>query len=87
MRNRLPITLLPRIFAALTLLHSVAGAFSADADSFVTVIAPAMQKHCAKCHGANADELEGDLNLLKLKSGDLDDNPELIRSLIDVLDL
>ena len=89
MRNRLPITLLLRMFAALTLLHSVgvADAFSADADSFVTVIAPAIQKHCAKCHGANADELEGDLNLLKLKSGDLDDNPELIRSLIDVLDL
>jgi hypothetical protein len=85
----IPNTFLIAMFTTLTLLHSavVAEAFPADADSFAKIIMPAVQKHCAKCHGANADELEGDLNLLAMKSGDLDDNPELIRSLIDVLDL
>jgi hypothetical protein len=76
-------------FAVLVLLHSVglAKALSADGDSFTKIITPTVQKHCAKCHGANADKLEGDLNLLTLQSRDLHDNPELIRSLIEVLDL
>ncbi len=89
MRNRLPIAFLYALFVGSVLLHSAAvtEALSADGDSFAKIIAPAVQKHCAKCHGANTDELEGDLNLLTLRRGDLDDNPELIRSLIDVLDL
>ena len=89
MRNRLRINFLSTLFAGAVLLHSaiVTETFSADSDSFAKIIAPAVQKHCAKCHGANADELEGDLNLLKLQSRDLHDNPELIRSLIEVLDL
>ena len=89
MRNRLPITLLPKMFAALTLLHSVSlqEALPAESSSFAEIIAPAVQQHCAKCHGANADKLERDLNLLTLQSGELDGNPDLIRSLIDVLDL
>jgi hypothetical protein len=76
-------------FAVLVLLHSVglAKALSADGDSFAKIITPTVQKHCATCHGANADKLEGDLNLLTLQSRDLHDNPELIRSLIEVLDL
>jgi hypothetical protein len=89
MRNRLPTKSLSTVFIVLVLSHGVvaAEAFSADGDSFAKIIAPTVQKHCAKCHGANADELEGDLNLLKLQSRDLDDNPELVRSLIEVLDL
>lgn len=89
MRNQPPITLLLEMFATLTLLHTVGvqETLSEDSSSFAKVIAPAVQKHCAKCHGANVEELEGDLNLLTLRRGDLDDNPELIRSLIDVLDL
>ena len=39
-----------------------------------------------KCHGAE-DEVEGDVNLLELRSDNLTENVELIRSLIDVLDL
>jgi hypothetical protein len=76
-------------FAVLVLLHSVglAKALSADGDSFAKIITPSVQKYCGKCHGANADKLEGDLNLLTLQSRDLHDNPELIRSLIEVLDL
>jgi len=86
MRNRLPAKFL---ISVLALSHGVvaAQALSADGDTFAKIIAPTVQKHCAKCHGANADELEGDLNLLKLRSRDLDNNPELIRSLIEVLDL
>jgi len=77
------------MFAALTLLHSVSlqEALPAESSSFAEIIAPAVQQHCAKCHGANADKLERDLNLLTLQSGELDGNPDLIRSLIDVLDL
>ena len=89
MRNRLPTKFLKTAFTVLALLHSVvaAEAFSAGDNSFARIIAPAVQKHCAKCHGVNADELEGDLNLLTLQSRDLNDNPELVRSLIDMLDL
>ena len=55
-------------------------------DPFTTIIAPAIQKHCAKCHGTAA-EVEADLNLATLRGGSLANNTELIRSLIDVLDL
>ena len=59
---------------------------TADEDRFTTDIAPAFQKHCAKCHGGG-DEVEGELDLLALDSSSLTDNVELVRSLIDVLDL
>lgn len=89
MRNRLPVAFLNALFVGSVLFHSavIREALSADGDSFAKTIAPAIQKHCAKCHGAKPDELEGDLNLLKLQSRDLHDDPELIRSLINVLDL
>ena len=89
MRNRLPTRSLSTVVTVLAVLHGVvsAEALSADGDSFARIIAPVVQKHCAKCHGANADDLEGDLNLLKLQSGDLNDDPEMVRSLIDILDL
>ncbi|HIF01330.1 MAG TPA: DUF1592 domain-containing protein [Planctomycetes bacterium] len=80
-----------RVAARLLLLISLGGipatdALSAEDGRFAKVIAPAIQKHCAKCHGAR-DEVEGDLNLLSLRSGDLTENVELVRRLIDVLDL
>ncbi|MDA1161522.1 MAG: DUF1592 domain-containing protein [Planctomycetota bacterium] len=62
-------------------------AFCAEADPFAKIIVPAIQKHCAKCHGADADDVEGELNLLQLQSGDLTEDVELVRTLIDVLDL
>ena len=60
---------------------------AAETAGFKKIIAPTIQKHCGKCHGANADEVEGDLNLLKLKSADLHEDAELVHSLIEVLDL
>ena len=81
--------ILSATIAGLLSLHSVfvADALSADSNPFAEIIAPTVQKHCVKCHGANADELAGDLNLLTLQNRDLDEAPELIRSLIDMLDL
>lgn len=76
--------LLTTLISAQALL--AANARAADADSFTKIIAPAIQKHCAKCHGAG-DEVEADLNLVQLRNSDLPKNVELIRSLIDVLDL
>ena len=92
MQNRLPTdmtNILSATIAGLLSLHSVfvADALSADSNPFAEIIAPTVQKHCVKCHGANADELAGDLNMLTLQNRDLDEAPELIRSLIDVLDL
>ncbi|MDA0808109.1 MAG: DUF1592 domain-containing protein [Planctomycetota bacterium] len=89
MQNRLSTNILSATIAGLLSLHSVfvADALSADSPLLAEIIAPTVQKHCAKCHGANAEELAGDLNLLTLKSRDLNENSELIRSLIDVLDL
>ena len=56
-------------------------------DSFSETIAPTIQKHCSKCHG-NDGSFEGEVNLLELRSAaDLVGNAELIRKLIDVLDL
>jgi len=65
--------------------QSVASVLAADHGPFEKVIAPAIRKHCAKCHGAAA-EVQGDLNLLQLGSAELSQNLELLRSLIDVLD-
>ena len=58
----------------------------AGSDSFSRIISPTIQKYCAKCHGVR-DDVEGDINLLQLRSGDLANNVELVRTLIDVLDL
>lgn len=87
MRNRLPKSAWTA-FAILISLHSVLAtdAGSVETGGFTKIIAPAIQKYCAKCHGA-ADEDEGDVNLLALRSDNLGENVELIRSLIDVLDL
>ncbi|WP_250932120.1 DUF1592 domain-containing protein [Aporhodopirellula aestuarii] len=45
-----------------------------------------LRAHCVKCHGAN-DELEGDVDLLRLDEDSLRADVELIQSLIDVLEL
>ena len=59
---------------------------AAEADAFQRVIAPAIKQHCAKCHGAEA-EIEGDVNLAKLTGEHLHDDPDLVRSMMEALDL
>ena len=61
-------------------------AHAAESDSFTKLIGPAIQHHCAKCHGAE-DEIEGEVDLLALRGEDLPRRVELVRRLIDVLDL
>ncbi len=75
--------------ASLVLLQAVfaTNSRSAEGDAFTSIIAPAIQKHCAKCHGADANEVEGDVDLVSLQRDDLSKNVELVRGLIDVLDL
>jgi len=59
---------------------------SAEPDAFVRIVAPALKQHCGKCHGAEED-VEGEVNLLELASEDLPEEVELIRRIINVLDL
>ncbi|MCS7469723.1 DUF1592 domain-containing protein [Stieleria sp. ICT_E10.1] len=61
-------------------------AVASEADSSAEIIAPALKQHCVKCHGAN-DEIAGDVNLLAVRAEGLSQNTELVRGLIDVLDL
>jgi hypothetical protein len=88
MRNCFPKSVWRTAFATLVSFHCilVVAARSAEADRFTEIISPAFKEHCAKCHGAG-DEVEGDINLLALRHDDLKDNVELVRRLIDVLDL
>ncbi|MCA9128289.1 MAG: DUF1592 domain-containing protein [Planctomycetales bacterium] len=55
-------------------------------ESFSTLIAPTFDQYCVKCHGGS-EELEADLDLASLGARGLSDRPELIRQLIDVLEL
>lgn len=49
-------------------------------------IHPILQENCVKCHGKK-EKIKGDINLYKLESAsDLMKNPELIETMIDVLD-
>ncbi|WP_233903121.1 DUF1592 domain-containing protein [Stieleria maiorica] len=57
-----------------------------ETDAFAEIIAPALKTHCIKCHGENG-EREGDVDLLAVRGEGLRDNTELVRGLIDVLDL
>ena len=88
MPTRLPKSVWSAAPATLISLLSilVADAWSAETDRFKKIISPAIHEYCAKCHGAE-DEVEGDVNLLELRSESLSENVELVRSLIDVLDL
>ncbi|MCA9118686.1 MAG: DUF1592 domain-containing protein [Planctomycetaceae bacterium] len=84
------VRLFTRISGAKTALAAClifAGAASARAtDEFAKVVAPVIEAHCVKCHGAK-QEVEGDVNLLSLCDGNPPPALELIRKLIDVLDL
>lgn len=88
MQNRSPgpawITTLGPLIAFLCFRTTMIQA--SDADPFEKVIAPALQEYCVSCHGADAEQIEGDINLLELTSSRLNDDIELIRRLIDVLD-
>ncbi len=74
-------------FVALILVDIIPAitAFSDETDTFTKTIAPAIKTYCANCHGAN-DVIEGDVDLLSLRSDNLADKVELIRDLIEVLD-
>ena len=62
-------------------------ACATEHDPFAKVIAPIIKRHCVKCHGAG-DEIEGDVNLSELRSAaNLTKNAELLRRLIDVIDV
>ena len=54
--------------------------------AFADQIQPLLKSHCEKCHGGN-EGIEGDVNLKNLDVDVLADAPELISTLIEVLDL
>lgn len=68
------------------LLVSDSPATAQQGDAFSQTIGPAIKAHCSKCHGAG-DEVEGDLDLTQLRGTDLPHKTNLVRRLIDVLDL
>ncbi|HRX79177.1 MAG TPA: DUF1592 domain-containing protein [Pirellulaceae bacterium] len=88
MWNRLPKIIRCATIVALASLRCLFAsvAWSAESDGFGKLVSPAIQQHCAKCHGAE-EEIEGDVNLLELRSDNLTANVELLRKFIDVLDL
>ncbi len=59
---------------------------AADVDPFTKLVAPALQSHCAKCHGADG-ELEGDVDVLALHRDNVTADLDLLQRLVDVLDL
>ena len=76
-----------RIFiGSLLLLQSgfTKEAASDEPDRFAKLVAPALKKHCVKCHG-DADNREGDVNLLAMLNGQPVD-AELVRRVMHVLD-
>jgi mono/diheme cytochrome c family protein len=69
-----------------TILNAMAFAFLAlpvrAADSFATVLAPAFERHCVKCHGQ-----DGKVDLLQFRdAASLTADPEFVQDLIAVLD-
>lgn len=86
--QRLTIRVAALMVATLVALHSsfLTLANAGNTDAFSDVVMPAIQKHCGSCHGAS-NEIEGDANLLALESSNLSEQVELIRSMIDALDL
>ena len=54
--------------------------------SFEETIHPILQENCVKCHGEK-EKIKGDVNLFEIKrAADLMESPELIETMIDVLD-
>ena len=75
----------PALFAAVAfcLLQSLD---AADGGAFTRVLQPALQQSCIKCHGERGAP-NGNVNLFAVRSADdLVRNPELVRSLVNVLD-
>ena len=61
--------------------------FAADQEGAPSVLMSALQQNCVKCHG-KAGKPKGKVNLFKLKAeADLTNNPELLKDMIDALDL
>jgi len=71
--------------APIALLLSIVLPSSLLADDSLSFLQSSFKSHCNKCHG-KGKEIEGDVNLLALKSGDdLLARPELLEDLIGVL--
>ena len=71
--------------ASFALLLSIAMSSSLLADDSLSLLQSAFKSHCNKCHG-KSKEVEGDVNLLALRTGDdLLKRPELLEDLIAVL--
>lgn len=92
-RNADAMRVVTRLFDALTLLAaltlfvsiSVKASFADDL-SYENSLTPHLKSHCTRCHG-EGDSVEGDVDLTSLSHERLRDDPELIQSLIDVLEL
>ena len=68
--------------ALLLLLESA----TAD-DAFTDIIRPALRRHCFKCHGGESGKAKGEINLVERpRAVDFTRDPELLKSLIEVLD-
>ena len=93
MRNPLPGRANGMLIAP-TILFAVwsTGASSAGPDSTQKLIpthklvTSTFSRHCVKCHGKDQD-VAGDIDLLRLDRDDLADDAELLRSIVDVLEL
>ena len=70
----------------LTFCLLISGVAAADGDRFSELVLPAIEKHCAKCHGADG-KVEGDTNLQELRIEDFPAKVELLHRLIEVIDL
>ena len=59
---------------------------AASGDALTQILQPALQQSCVKCHGERGAP-NGNVNLFAIRSAaDLVQNPELVRSLVKVLD-
>ncbi len=76
--------------AASTQGTSSQGASSDERSSrltFTDSVASALKTYCLKCHGADQGNIEGEVDLLAIDRGNLNEQLELIRNVIEVLDL
>lgn len=75
----------PARFAAVA-LFLLQGSDAASGDALARVLQPVLQQSCIKCHGERGAP-QGNVNLFAVRSAaDLVRNPELVRSLVRVLD-
>ena len=87
MRTRLPINVIP-FFAAQTMIFGMCSgdALSDEPDTPLKFVMPMLAQHCVECHGENHD-VAGEVDLFRVDRDDLANDAELLRRLIDVLDL